>query len=72
MKFSQVEFAGVMASVVREVKVEVATGVDGSEDEAKAKVLEVLRDSCAEPLLLHVRQPEKLELRMLRRDMVKV
>ncbi|KAK1917835.1 hypothetical protein P3342_000552 [Pyrenophora teres f. teres] len=61
MKFSQVEFCGVLSSVLRRVRVE-AVGEGG-----KDNILSVLRDSYAEPLLLHVRQPEKLELRILQR-----
>ncbi|KAF7455017.1 CypX Cytochrome P450 [Pyrenophora tritici-repentis] len=61
MKFSQVEFCGALSSVLRRVRVE-AVGQGG-----KDNIMSVLRDSHAEPLLLHVRQPEKLELRILQR-----
>jgi len=68
MKFSQVEFCGVLGSVMRRVRVEVV-GDGGEEEKAKAseKLLSVLRDSCAEPLLLHIRQPEELKVRFLQR-----
>jgi len=68
MKFSQVEFCGVLGSVMRRVRVEVC-GEEGEEEKAKAseRLLSVLRDSCAEPLLLHVRQPEELKVRFLQR-----
>jgi len=67
MKFSQVEFCSVLSSVLKKARVEVVcrdgekVGVTGQ------KVMGILRDSCADPLLLHVRQPEKLELRFIER-----
>jgi cytochrome P450 len=67
MKFSQVEFCSVMTSVLKRIRVEVVCGECEKADVAKQRVLSILRDSCADPLLLHVRQPEKLELRVIER-----
>lgn len=61
MKFSQVEFCAVLSSVLRRVRVDVVS------DEARLKVFSVLKDSCADPLLLHVRRPAELELRIVMR-----
>lgn len=62
MKFSQVEYTAVLASVLKRVRVGLA-GEGADEQEAREKVLSVLKDSCAEPLLLHVRKPEELWVR---------
>jgi hypothetical protein len=57
MKFSQVEFCAVLSSVLRRVKVR----------GEKEGVLKVLRDSVAEPLLLHIRRPEDLRIQIIER-----
>jgi hypothetical protein len=67
MKFSQVEFCAVLSSVLRKIKVEIVVKEGEEMETARQNVLDVLKDSCAEPLLLHVRQPEELELRILER-----
>jgi len=67
MKFSQVEFCGVLSSVLKKVRVEVVCQDGEKVGVAGQKVMSILRDSCADPLLLHVRQPEKLELRFIER-----
>ena len=67
MKFSQVEFCRVLSSVLKKVRVEVVCQKGEKVEAVRKKVVSVLRDSCADPLLLHVRQPEKLELRSIER-----
>ena len=67
MKFSKVEFCSVLSSVLEKVRVEVVCQDDEKVGVAGQKVMSILRDSCADPLLLHVRQPEKLELRFIER-----
>lgn len=67
MKFSQVEFTAVLANIVKKVKVGLV--VDKNEGEAlwereKHRIMDVLGDSCADPLLLHIRKPEGLRLRI--------
>jgi cytochrome P450 len=57
MKFSQVEFCAVLSSVLCKVRVR------GEKEE----VLKVLRDSVAEPLLLHVKRPEELHIQVIER-----
>lgn len=72
MKFSQVEFTAVLASVLRRMKIDVVVDEDDKDDaleKANARVLDVLKDSVAEPLLLHVREPEKLSMRMVEREL---
>jgi cytochrome P450 len=61
MKFSQVEFCAVLSSILRKVRVEVVS------EDVREKTLSVLRDSYADPLLLHMRRPEELELRIVER-----
>jgi cytochrome P450 len=61
MKFSQVEFCAVMSSILRKVRVETVT------EDARERMLNVLKDSDANPLLLHLRRPEELELRIVER-----
>jgi cytochrome P450 len=70
MKFSQVEFCAVLANVLG--KVEVGLDVQGKEGEVewdveKERIKSVLRDSVADPLLLHVNQPEELRLKIMKR-----
>ena len=48
-------------------RVETVCGEDEEVNTARQKVMDILKDSCADPLLLHVRQPEKLELRIFKR-----
>ncbi|RMZ73656.1 cytochrome P450 3A7 [Pyrenophora seminiperda CCB06] len=67
MKFSQVEYCGVLSSVLQRVRVEVVGDSEEDKDKARERVMSVLRDSCADPLLLHIRRPEKLKLRILQR-----
>ena len=67
MKFSQVEFCSVLSSVLEKVRVEVVCQDGEKVRVAGQKVMSILRDSCADPLLLHVRQPEKLKLRFIER-----
>mgnify|MGYP003629404283 FL=1 len=69
MKFSQVEFCGVLGSVLARVRVDLAVDGEGTEawGKERERVLDVLRDSVAEPLLLHVRRAEELRVRMTER-----
>ncbi|KAI5374498.1 hypothetical protein J4E82_006732 [Alternaria postmessia] len=67
MKFSQVEFCSVLSTVLKGTRVETVCGEDEEVNTARQKVMDILKDSCADPLLLHVRQPEKLELRIFKR-----
>jgi len=67
MKFSKVEFCSVLSSVLEKVRVEVVCQDGEKVGVAGQKVMSILRDSCADPLLLHVRQPEKLKLRFIER-----
>ena len=67
MKFSQVEFCSVLSTVLEGTRVETVCGEDEEVNTARQKVMDILKDSCADPLLLHVRQPEKLELRIFKR-----
>ena len=67
MKFSQVEFCGVLSSVLKKVRVEVPCQDGEKVGVAKRRMMGILRDSCADPLLLHVRQPEKLEVAFVER-----
>ncbi|KAG9186259.1 hypothetical protein G6011_02815 [Alternaria panax] len=67
MKFSQVEFCGVLSNTLKSVRVESVCGDDENAETTRQKIVFVLEDSCADPLLLHVRQPEKLELRISKR-----
>ena len=67
MKFSKVEFCSVLSSVLEKVRVEVVCQDGEKVGVAGQKVMSILRDSCADPLLLHVRQPEMLELRFIER-----
>jgi hypothetical protein len=69
MKFSQVEFSAVLASVLRRVRVGLVEDGRGEVEKEKERerVMRVLRDSVAEPLLLHVREPEKLCIRVTER-----
>lgn len=57
MKFAQVEFCAVMSCVLRKVRV---VG-------EKEGVMRALRDSVADPLLLHVRRPEALKVEIVER-----
>ena len=65
MKFSQVEFTAVIASVLRKARVRVV--VEGEEPEAEERAKERLRsvmlDSRAEPLVLKMRRPGDVWLR---------
>ncbi|KAI4953277.1 hypothetical protein J4E86_006818 [Alternaria arbusti] len=67
MKFSKVEFCSVLSSVLNRIRVEMVCQDGKKVGVAGQRVMSILRDSCADPLLLHVRQPEKLELRFLER-----
>ncbi|KAF2026139.1 cytochrome P450 [Setomelanomma holmii] len=63
MKFSQVEFCAVLGSVLKSIRVDlVRDTVQGRE-----RMWGVLRDSVAEPLLLHVRRGEEVRLRTVPR-----
>jgi cytochrome P450 len=67
MKFSQVEFCCVLSNVLKTVRVDTVCGESWSVETSKKKVLDILEDSCADPLLLHMRRPELLELRIIER-----
>jgi cytochrome P450 len=67
MKFSQVEFCGALSTILKRVRVDVVCEEGGEVQQARQKMMGVLRDSCADPLLLHVRRPEKLELTIIER-----
>ncbi|KAH7061668.1 cytochrome P450 [Paraphoma chrysanthemicola] len=70
MKFSQVEFCGVLGSVLSRVRVGLDTDAEVGTREwekEKERVLGVMRDSVAEPLLLHVRKGEELRVRFSER-----
>jgi hypothetical protein len=67
MKFSQVEFCSVLSSVLKRVRVETVCREDENVEMARQKVMDIIKDPCADPLLLHVRRPEQLELRIIER-----
>jgi cytochrome P450 len=67
MKFSQVEFCGALSTILKKVRVDVVYEEGGQVQVARQKMMGILRDSCADPLLLHVRRPEKLELKIIGR-----
>jgi cytochrome P450 len=67
MRFSQVEFCGVLCNVLKRVRVEIVCEEHENVEMARQEVVGILMDSCADPLLLHVRRPEKLELRIIER-----
>ena len=68
MKFSQVEFCAVLASVLNKVRVGLRVEADEKHEAEKARLLSVLNDTIAEPLLLHVRRPEELWLQIAQRE----
>ncbi|KAH7068503.1 cytochrome P450 [Paraphoma chrysanthemicola] len=70
MKFSQVEFCGVLGSVLAKVRVGLDTDAEVGTREwekEKERMLGVMRDSVAEPLLLHIRKGEELRVRFSER-----
>lgn len=58
-----------LGSVLARVRVDLAVDGEGTEawGKERERVLDVLRDSVAEPLLLHVRRAEELRVRMTER-----
>ncbi|KAH8732658.1 cytochrome P450 [Phaeosphaeriaceae sp. PMI808] len=67
MKFSQVEFCAVLARLMSSVKVTLDDSVGKSREQEKKRLAGVLRDSIAEPLLLHVRRPGEVKLKIVKR-----
>ena len=68
MKFAQVEFTGVLSTVLRKVRVAPSTkGDEVSEVAAKKEVLGLVRDSANIGATLSMRRPEELWLKVSRR-----
>lgn len=68
MKFSQVEFVGVLVGILGRVRVGLVDNGKGESEGERKRLLGVLGDSCADPLLLHIRKPEEVRIRVEKRE----
>ncbi|KAF2627362.1 putative cytochrome P450 [Macroventuria anomochaeta] len=67
-KFSQVEFAGIMAELLKDWRVEIVREGGESEGEARERVNKVLRDEKYFNVSAHLRRPEVAGVRFVRRS----
>ena len=66
MKMAQVEFVGVMSTLLRRCKVEVVVRKDESVDHARRKLVDTMEDSQSK-LTLNMNRPREVRLRFVRR-----
>jgi cytochrome P450 len=66
-KFSQVEFVAVIAKLLSEHTIEVVSNSSETEEQARARVLSVVRNSDVK-LTLQMKRPESVKLKFVKRE----